>query len=65
MYSFLEKCQCPKPVYRKTTTGGNDPNITQSMRYSQIVRTSGYSRVYKDQTYVTINPPDIFYAKKS
>lgn len=36
----------PAPVYyNKTFTSGNDPSISEKMRYSQLVRTSKYRRV--------------------
>jgi pectate lyase len=36
---------CNPPVYLKAATGGNNPNITKSMLYSQLTKTSRYRRV--------------------
>lgn len=42
----MKKNKCSKVEYIKTATGGNDPNITQKMRYSQYVKTANPSTRY-------------------
>ena len=36
---------CPPAEYNKFVTGGNNPQISQKMRYSQRVRATTYSKV--------------------
>ncbi len=39
--------------YSKTITGGNDPSISERMRYAQLVKTSKYRRVIQRYTVLT------------
>jgi hypothetical protein len=48
MFSRLNMCKdksCPPVEYNKVVTGGNNPQISQKMRFAQHVRTTTYSTV--------------------
>jgi len=48
MFSRLNMCKnkaCAPVEYNKVVTGGNNPQISQKMRYAQRVRATTYSKV--------------------
>jgi len=48
MFSRLNVCKnkaCPPAEYNKFVTGGNNPQISQKMRYAQRARATTYSKV--------------------
>ena len=48
MFSRLNMCKdksCPPVEYSKVVTGGNNPQISQKMRYAQRARATTYSKV--------------------
>jgi hypothetical protein len=48
MFSRLNMCKnkaCPPVEYNMFVTGGNNPQISQKMRYAQRARATTYSKV--------------------
>lgn len=48
MFSRLNMCKdksCPPVEYNKVVTGGNNPQISQKMRFAQRARATTYSKV--------------------
>lgn len=47
---YCEKKRCETLVkYNKMGTGGNDPSISANMRYAQLVKIGGFTKVTKNQ----------------
>ena len=63
MFDITKACElqnsCTPVNYNKVVTGGNDPSITNAMRYSQYVRNSKPRTVYSSDAQLknTIHKP--------
>ena len=58
---IFEYCQSnckPNVQYLKTQTGGNNPNISAKMRYSEILRTRTPQNFPTDSTFVVSQCPN-------
>jgi hypothetical protein len=50
MFNIIKYCECAKSDYLKTVTSGNDPKITQKMRYSQYVKSAKPTTQYNSSS---------------